>query len=143
TEEQGLGRIVIASEFGSESVAGDGTDQEVVGPVTVDVTDENGVVTGQETIPAATTYDPSRFQQLQVYIQPDPAVAGYNPNEEHALIAPSRRFSAASPLPQAAFALRDNDLNIVAQGPTYTSDPYVLTQFFDTVDEEYKMNVYS
>jgi len=144
TAAQGLGRIVIASEFGSESVSEAGLDQEVVGEVTVDVLDEEGNPTGaQETVPPATTYDPSRFQQLQVYTQPVPAEPGYNPNEEHGLIAPSRRFSSASPLPGAAFGLRDNDLNIRTPGPAYTSDPYVLTQFLDVVDGEFKMKVYS
>ncbi|HUF64159.1 MAG TPA: PA14 domain-containing protein [Verrucomicrobiales bacterium] len=143
TAAQGLKRIVIASEFGSDSVSAEGLDQEVVGPVTVDVLDAEGAVIGQETIPPATTYDPSRFQQLQIYIQPVVGQAGYNPNEEHALIAPSRRFATASPLPGAAFALRNNDLNITTQTSAYTSDPYVLTQFFDVLDGEFKMGVYA
>lgn len=143
TASEGLGRIVIASELGGDGVDVNGLDQEVVGPVTVDVLDDEGMVIGTETVPAATTYDSSRFQQVQVYNQPDPDQAGYNPNEEHGLTAPSRRFATVNPLPDAIFALRDNDLNVTTQGPNYTSDPYVLAQFFDTVDEEFKMKVYS
>lgn len=138
----GLGRIVIASEFGSECVDENGNDQVVIGPLTVPERDDAGNVTGTRTVPAATTYDPSRFQQLQIYNQPDRSLPGYNPNEEHALIAPSKRFAHLNPLPEAAFALRDNDLNITAQGPAHTSHPYVLTQFLDTADGEYKMRVY-
>ncbi|MGK0188775.1 MAG: hypothetical protein ACI9R3_004589 [Verrucomicrobiales bacterium] len=140
---QGLGRIVIASELGSDGVDAEGRDQEVVGPVTIDQVDNEGNVIGTTTVPAATTYDSSRFQQVQIYNQPVAGGPGYNPNEEHALIAPSRRFAAVNPLPETAFALRDNDLNVVATDATHTSEPYVITQFFDTVDEEFKMKVYS
>jgi hypothetical protein len=61
--------------------------------------------------PRATTYNPTRIQQPAVYVQNDPALPGYNPNEEHGLMAPSRRFAQVSPRPPAAYALRHNDLN--------------------------------
>ena len=51
-----------------------------------------------------------------IYTQNDATLAGYNPNEEHALLIGGQ-----------AFALRD-DLNIT-QGPNYTSEPYVLLDF--------------
>lgn len=137
-EVEGLGRIVIASQFGSEGLKVDGSEQYIVLP-------------GSST-PEATTYDPSRFQQVQVYQQPDPGQAGYNPNEEHALAAPSLRFADVSPRPPAVYALRVGDLNTynrqaseaeANQDPeTYTSHPYVLAQFLDTADEEFKMRVY-
>jgi hypothetical protein len=124
---EGLGRIVIASEYGSESVDTNGMDQ-VVALAT------NG-------LPAATTYDPSRFSALKVYAQNQTALPGYNPNEEHALIAPSLRYASVSPRPNAVYALRDNDLNNL--NSTYTSAPYVLVQFYDTLLKEYGMRVYT
>jgi len=138
TEAEGLGRIVIASQFGSESVNAFGADQLVVPAI--------------GNFPRETTYNPSRVQSVQIYQQADRNQAGYNPNEEHALMAPSLRFAAVSPRPPAAYALRNNDLNFynaassteTGQVPaTYTSHPYVLVQFFDTADQEFKMRVYS
>ena len=133
TPAEGLGRIVIASRYGSESVAVDGTDQIVVAAETV----------GTNTYPTETVLDPARFQNVKIYNQPDRTLPGYNPNEEHALLAPSLRSAAISPQPMAVYALRDGDLNVTAKDTTYTSDPYALVQFLDTVDGEYKMNVYS
>lgn len=133
TAAEGLGRIVISSAFGSESVGADGNDQTVIGPITVD----------GETVPAATTFDPARFEQVQVYNQPSRALPGYNPNEEHALMAPSQRFASTAPRPEAAYTLRENDLNVTGSGSDYTSDPYVLVQFLDRAEDEFKMKVYS
>ncbi|HSP43453.1 MAG TPA: hypothetical protein VLO11_11325, partial [Luteolibacter sp.] len=126
------GRILMSSGFGSESVAADGGEQPVIGEITV-----NG-----ETLPAATTYDPARFEQVQVYSQPDSGQPGYNPNEEHALMAPSLRFADVAPRPLAAYAMRENDLNVTTRNSAYTSDPYVLVQFRDKADNEFKMKVY-
>lgn len=129
---QGLGRIVIASRFGNESVAEDGTDQVVVPAETI----------GTNSYPEENAFNPARFQQVQIYNQPNRSLPGYNPNEEHALLAPSLRSADISPRPMAAYALRDGDLNVTAQDASYTSDPYVLVQFYDAVDQEYKMTVY-
>jgi hypothetical protein len=126
------GRIVMSSGFGSESVAVNGSDQQVIGPITV-----NG-----QTVPAATTYDPARFEQVQIYNQPLRGQPGYNPNEEHALMAPSLRFADVAPRPSAAYAMRENDLNNTAATIAYTSHPYVLVQFRDKADNEFKMKVY-
>ena len=130
------GRIVMSSGFGSESVAANGSDQNVI----------ESIVVGGQTVPAATTFDPARFEQVQVYHQPDRSQPGFNPNEEHALMAPSLRFAAVAPRPPAAYAMRENNpitnLNIVARNATYTSDPYVLVQFLDKADNEFKMKVY-
>ncbi len=51
-----------------------------------------------------------------VYRQPDPDLAGYNPNEEHALMSGGM-----------AFATRD-DLN-VTNAAEYSSDPFVLVEY--------------
>ena len=141
---EGLGRIVIASQWGSESQVTNSTgqlaDQEVVPAVMI----------GTNVIPAETTYNPSRLQQVQIYNQPDPTRTGYNPNEEHALTAASLRYASVSPRPPAIYALRDNDLNNYlktssneqGQPAGYTSHPFVLVQFLDTADNEFKMRVY-
>ncbi|MBI4657418.1 MAG: LamG domain-containing protein [Verrucomicrobia bacterium] len=54
-----------------------------------------------------------------IYFQNDPATAGYNPNEEHALM-----------LGGQAYALRD-DLNVTSTAG-YSSHPYVLVEFSDS-----------
>ena len=130
---QGLNRIVIASRYGNESVAPDGTDQYVV-------TNE---VYGTNTYPAEKTFNPSRFLNVKVYNQPDPTLPGFNPNEEHALLAPSLRSAALAPQPMAVYALRNGDLNVTNQDATYTSDPYVLVQFYDNIAQENRMAVYN
>jgi hypothetical protein len=119
-----LSRIVISSAHGSESVAPLGNDQPVI-----------------PEIDAPTTFDPGRFEQVSIYNQSVSGLAGFNPNEEHALMAPSLRFADVAPRPLAAYALRDNDLNSIS-GIEFTSDPYVLVQFFDKAEEEFKMKVY-
>lgn len=125
-------RILMSSGFGSESVDANGNDQVIMPAM---------VINGQN-VPAATTFDPSRFEQVQIYQQPVRSQPGYNPNEEHALMAPSQRFAAVAPRPLAAYALRDNDLNITTRNSTYTSNPFVLVQFFDKLDNEFKMRVF-
>jgi hypothetical protein len=64
--------------------------------------------------------------QAMVYNQPDASQPGFNPNEEHALINNNKLY-----------ALR-NDLN----GVKNLSKPYVLLKYFDTVAQEWKMDVY-
>jgi len=60
--------------------------------------------------------DPATHQNFRFYAQNDPALPGFNPNDEHALIRP---FASG----EAVFALR-NDL-----GTPETSEPYVLLKF--------------
>jgi hypothetical protein len=59
-----------------------------------------------------------------IYRQPDPALTGYNPNEEHGLLIDGN-----------VYALRD-DLNL----PT-SSQPFVLLQYTDAVDKRPAMRV--
>ena len=106
-------RIVIASRLGSEGVDASGNPQ--------------------------LSFSASRYSQVQIYNQPDKTKAGYNPNEEHALIAPSL-VNVAVPTP-AAFALRNN-LNVTNQDATYTSDPFVLVQYFDQQTTNFGMAAY-
>jgi hypothetical protein len=62
--------------------------------------------------------DPAQFVDWELYFQNNPAQAGFNPNDEHALRRP---FGAS----EAVFALR-NDL-----GSTSTSEPFVLIRYRD------------
>ena len=150
TTNEGLGQIVIASQLGSESLDINANDQIVVEGLTTLARDPGGVVIATNTIPAETIYNPARLQQVQIYNQPNRSLPGYNPNEEHALIAPSLRFAEVSPRPPAIYALRHNDINVYnpssltdfQQGADYTSHPFVLVQFFDTAANEFKMRVY-
>ena len=59
-----------------------------------------------------------------IYRQPDPALPGYNPNEEHGLLIDGN-----------VFALRD-DLNLAT-----SSDPFVLLQYTDAADRRPAMRV--
>ncbi|MHC4742206.1 MAG: choice-of-anchor Q domain-containing protein, partial [Planctomycetota bacterium] len=71
----------------------------------------------------------------QIYNQPDPALPGYNPNEEHAAFIPSNTGSGY----QAIFALR-NDLNRTDWSDVdnrYTSEPYVLLKYQDIYERWY------
>jgi len=148
-ESEGLGRIVIASRYGSESLSAAQADQ-LVGPAGTNIVADGQGRLITNIFAATTTFDPSRLQQAAVYVQPDRSAAGYNPNEEHGLMAPSLRYAAVSPRPNAAYALRNNDLNICNTGSTgesgqtseYTSHPFVLVQYFDTAINEFGMKVY-
>src|SRR5262249_32284921 len=115
---QPLDRIVVASRLGSEG------------------RNENDV--------NQTFFDRERYDKVRIYAQPDPTKAGYNPNEEHALVAPSFKFLDQANPPSAAFALR-RDLNVTTHDKNYTSDPFVLVEYFDQQAGdagEYKMAVY-
>ncbi len=112
-------RIVIASRFGSDGL------------------DANGN--------AQLSYDVTNYAEVKIYNQPDRLKPGYNPNEEHALIAPSFAYLSSPSPPSAAYALR-NDLNVVTRDATHTSEPRVLVQYSDITDPdapETKMSVYT
>ncbi len=114
--------IYIASRVGSEGVDRRGYAQQV--------------------------FDSATYADLQIYHQANSALAGYNPNEEHALVAPGGRTALKvrnqgenvpnSP-PLAAFALQ-NDVNTMAPG--YTSDPWVLVQVNNLATGEPEMAAY-
>lgn len=110
---QDANRIVVASRLGSEGINLSSQPQ--------------------------TVFAPERYTDVQIYNQPDRNLPGYNPNEEHALVAPSL-VNVATPTP-AAFALR-RDLNQTNQDDSYTSDPFVLVQYFDRQTTNYGMAAY-
>ncbi|MBF0452116.1 MAG: LamG domain-containing protein [Candidatus Magnetomorum sp.] len=118
-------RVVIASRVGSEGKDNEGTDQMIP--------DKNG--------DPQNYYDPARYVDIKMYHQPNPEKAGYNPNEEHGLVAPSFRHADAAPRPYAGFALR-NELNVKTHDANYTSDPYLLVQYFDKMLGKHGMKAY-
>ena len=116
--------IYIASRLGSEGI------------------DQNGVL--------QPVFNAEQYADLTVYNQPDRNSAGFNPNEEHALVAASNRAALkvqyageniANAPPLAAFALQA-DLNVTGSVPGYTSDPWVLVQVNNLITSEPEMAAY-
>lgn len=73
---------------------------------------------------------PVTYPSARIYNQPDPAQAGFNPNEEHALLLPGS-------IGEAAFALR-NDLNAIKNH----SRPFVLLKHRSAVSGLWAHRVY-
>lgn len=69
--------------------------------------------------------DPDLYPNARIYNQPDPNLAGFNPNEEHALFAPDPAGGGTK-----LYALR-NDLNQSRPGIPPDSEPYVLLKYQD------------
>lgn len=69
---------------------------------------------------------PATFKNFGIYFQNDSSQTGFNPNDEHALVAPALGSQSGS----AIFALR-NDL-----GRPTTSDPHVLMYYREPGDTE-------
>ncbi len=74
------------------------------------------------------------FPERRVYNQADPALPGFNPNEEHALLVPGESG-------EALFALR-NDLNGPQDSPPNYSEPYALLKHRDSATGLWKVRVY-
>ncbi len=74
--------------------------------------------------------DPELYPDARVYNQPDKAQAGFNPNEEHALLAPAGTGIAL-------YALR-NDLF----GPIGLSQPYALLKWRDPISGDWRLRPY-
>jgi len=83
--------------------------------------------------------NPANFPALGLYIQNDPALSGYNPNDEHAILAPSSLGSGF----EAAFALRSDFGSGLAGDAAAASDPYVLLRYFHAPSQERRFLVYS
>ena len=115
-----LRRIVIASRLGSESRDHALRDQ--------------------------LSFTPPRYEQVAIYNQPYPSRPGFNPNEEHAVVAPSFKYLDQASPPAVAYALR-NSYNRTDHDSGHTSDPYVLVQYLDHGADlgpgELKMAVYA
>jgi hypothetical protein len=67
----------------------------------------------------------------QLYIQNDRAAAGFNPNEEHALLLNSR-----------VYALRDDLNDLSTNGAVYTSEPFALLRYTSPTDGRPAMSVF-
>ncbi len=67
-----------------------------------------------------------------IYNQADASLPGFNPNEEHALLAPAGGGVGV-------FALR-NDLNAAARIPA--SEPFVLLKYRDAASQEWRLQVF-
>ncbi|NOY80786.1 MAG: hypothetical protein GXP31_07250 [Kiritimatiellaeota bacterium] len=119
-----MGVIFVASRMGSECKDRFGNDQ-----IWPDANGEN-----------RNYLDPQRYTELAVYFQNDRNKAGYNPNEEHAILLHSYRHQDMPVTPSAVFALR-NDLNITS-GDDYTSPNAVLLQYYDGVDKVFRMQLF-
>lgn len=113
--------IYIASRIGSEGISKTGRPQAV--------------------------YNLDTYSDFSIYYQNDVNAGGYNPNEEHAIAAPSGRAAVkvknagealANNPPLAAFALQNGINNKV----TYTSDPWVLIQVKNIITGEPEMAAY-
>jgi hypothetical protein len=80
--------------------------------------------------PGQPPLDPLVFTEMRIYDQPVEGLAGFNPNDEHALFAPSNAGTGF----QGLFALR-NDLGV-------KSDPYALLKYRDGDTLEWSIKVY-
>lgn len=80
------------------------------------------------------TLAPGTYNSPRVYSQPDRTLPGFNPNEEHALIAPVKEGSGS-----ALFALR-NDLN--SKISPLASLPYALLKYRDPISGGWRIKPY-
>ena len=81
---------------------------------------------------------PLNYPSLQIYSQANVSLPGYNPNDEHALLAPSTTGSGQ----QAVFALRSDFGSGISGDPTAASDPYVLVRYWDLDAGEWAFKIY-
>jgi hypothetical protein len=94
--------------------------------------EQGGEVLGQSAL------DPLDFPSVSLYIQDNPALPGFNPNDEHALFAPSNTGSGHD----AVFALRSDFGSQLEGDVSAASDPYVLVKYYNEVSQEWRFRVY-
>jgi hypothetical protein len=82
--------------------------------------------------------NPLVYEAARIYVQDDRTLPGYNPNDEHALLAPS---STGTPF-EAVFALRSDYGKNFPGDESAASDPYVLVKYFDAGALEWKFRVF-
>jgi len=82
--------------------------------------------------------DPAKYLNAQIYNQPDVNQPGFNPNEEHALLAPAAGGSGTGP---ALFALR-NDLNRARGGVPADSEAFALLKYQDPASQQWRIQPY-
>ncbi len=81
--------------------------------------------------------DPLTYPQIHFYVQDDPTKPGFNPNDEHALMAPSNSDSGVS----AIFALRADFGGAI--DASAASEPYVIAKHFDDGAQRWVHEVYA
>jgi hypothetical protein len=117
--------IYIASQLGSE-----GVNQSLANPQPQRV------------------FDPVKYTNLTVYNQPDRDLPGFNPNEEHALVAPSNLAAMTGDntknIGQSAFFALQQLINRTetSKPDEYTSAPFVLGQYTDATTGQPGMIAY-
>ena len=94
--------------------------------------EQGGEVQGQQPL------DPEEFPSARIYFQNDFDQPGYNPNDEHAFIAPTATNSGFD----AVFALRADFGSGLDNDPAAASDPYTLVKYFDEAVDEWKFRVF-
>ncbi len=83
-------------------------------------------------------FDPFLYPSKQLYNQPDPSLAGYNPNDEHAFFAPSNTGSGV----EALFALRADFGANLPNDLSAASDPYCLVKYRDPDTQEWRFRIF-
>ena len=78
----------------------------------------------------------SQFPQAHIYVQNSFNAPGFNPNDEHAMMAPSATGSGVD----AVFALRSDFGGQDDQAAP--SDPYVLLKYFNNGSQEWNYRIY-
>ena len=82
--------------------------------------------------------DPAEFDSARIYVQNDFNFPGYNPNDEHAVMASSNTGSGH----QAVYALRSDYGSGLEGDRGAASDPYVLVKYYDDAVLEWKFRVF-
>ncbi len=93
--------------------------------------EQGSEVFGQQVLTAAA------FPQAHIYVQNDVGLPGFNPNDEHALMAPSATGTGVD----AVFALR-SDFGSAVNDTAAASDPYVLLKYYNTGLNEWNFKLY-
>jgi predicted outer membrane repeat protein len=108
------------------------------GEIDVTISDTNKIEHGEQIF-----FDKNIYSDVKVYNQPDKTSEGFNPNEEHALVTGSFKYSYLTAKPDAIYAFtKEFNKNDVSK-EDYTSKRFVLGQFYNNNLNKYEMSLYS
>ena len=82
--------------------------------------------------------NPQQFPSAKIYIQNSREHPGFNPNDEHALMAPSSTGTGFD----SVFALRSDFGSGLESDQAAASDPYVLVKYFHSATALWRFRVY-
>ncbi len=82
--------------------------------------------------------DPLLFTQMSLYVQGDREQSGFNPNDEHAIFAPSNTGTGF----EAVFALRADFGSRLEGDQAASSDPYALVKYFDDANNRWAFRTF-